>query len=205
MSLSNVSIEIHRSKKRKRTIAILVKAERVVVRVPHRTPDGAIYDLLTQRRAWIEKHLAVQRNQPPLPPPKTEWAAGESIAYLGEPHFLETHFDLPALHAWYLEKARAVLVERTAHFAQLMGVQPKKVIVKHQKKRWGSCSVDNVIRYNWKIIKAPLHLLDYLVVHELAHIREKNHGPRFWDLVHRFVPDAKQRRVALHCLAKSLS
>lgn len=176
-----------------------------MVRAPHRTTDAAIHNLVTERTAWIEKHLSAQRNQPPLPLPKTEWVAGEPIAYLGEPHFLETHFDLPALHAWYLEKARATLVERTTHFAQLMEVQPKKIIVKNQKSRWGSCSGDNVIRYNWKIIKAPLHLLEYLVVHELAHIREKNHGPRFWDFVHRFVPDAKQRRAALHRLAKTLT
>ncbi len=175
------------------------------MRAPHRTTDAAVHDLVTQRRAWIEKHLAAQRNQVPLPLPKTEWAAGESIAYLGEPYFLATHFDLLALHAWYLEKARALLIERTTHFAQLMGVVPKKVIVKNQKSRWGSCSADNVIRYNWKIIKAPVHLLEYLVVHELAHIREKNHGPRFWELVHRFIPDAKQCRAALHQLAKTLT
>lgn len=108
------------------------------------------------------------------------------------------------LEAWYREKAEGVLRERTEYFAQLMQVKPKEIMIKTQKSRWGSCDRHNNIRYNWKIIMAAPELLDYLVVHELAHIRVKNHSKKFWDVVAQILPDHKARRKALHEFGRGL-
>ncbi len=108
------------------------------------------------------------------------------------------------LETWYREKADEVLRERTQHFAQLMQVTPKEIMIKTQKSRWGSCDSHNNIRYNWKIIMAAPELLDYLVVHELAHIRVKNHSKKFWEVVAQILPDHKARRKALHEFGRGL-
>ena len=101
------------------------------------------------------------------------------------------------LEQWYRKEALRVLTERSRHFASLLQVVPTEIVVKTQKTRWGSCDRHNVIRYNWRIVMAPPELLDYLVIHELAHIKEKNHGPNFWALVESILPDYQEKRRAL--------
>ncbi len=169
----------------------------MVARVPHRTSDRYVFDLIAARETWIQAQLHKQQKQPLPPPPQTMWQAGEAVPFLGEPHILEKDHSAAELKAWYLKQAKAILIERTDYFATEMQLHPSKVIVKTQKARWGSCSSDNVIRFNWKIIQAPLDLIDYLIVHELAHIQEKNHGRRFWSLVARFIEAPLRCRKAL--------
>jgi len=101
------------------------------------------------------------------------------------------------VESWYRTAAKAILEKRTAFFAEQMQVMPKEILIKTQRRRWGSCDRFNNIRYNWKIIMAPIELVDYLVVHELAHIKEKNHSPAFWRVVESAMPDYKVRRAAL--------
>lgn len=104
---------------------------------------------------------------------------------------------IQTLEAWYREEALKILTERTEYFARLMQVKNKKIIVKAQKHRWGSCDRYNNIRYNWKIIMCALEIIDYLVVHELAHIKFKNHSKKFWGFVESILPDQDQRRKDL--------
>jgi predicted metal-dependent hydrolase len=192
-----VDIRIERSHKRRKTISIYVKDGAVVVRAPHRVSDQIIHDLIAERDHWIQAQVQKQQNQPLPAAPKTYWQAGEAVPFLGEPHFLSQNHSKQELYLWYRKQAKAILTERTDYFATEMNLHPTKVIVKTQKARWGSCSHDNVIRFNWKVIQAPLDLIDYLIVHELAHIQEKHHGPAFWNLVTRFIPDAVQKRKDL--------
>lgn len=113
---------------------------------------------------------------------------------------LAAHFEklrIETLTAWYFARAKALLVERTQYFAERMQVMPQKIIVKTQKRRWGSCDSANNIRYNWKVIMAAPELIDYLVVHELAHIRFKNHSKDFWGFVASVLPDYQNRRKKL--------
>ncbi len=168
-----------------------------MARVPHQVSDRVVHDLIAQRAAWIQTQIEKHQNRPLPPPPKTHWQAGEAVLLLGEPHILPRDHTAQELNLWYRKQAKAILLERTDYFATEMGLFPSKVIVKTQKSRWGSCSSDNIIRFNWRVIRAPLDLIDYLIVHELAHIQEKNHGPAFWNLVGRFIPDAIQKRKAL--------
>jgi predicted metal-dependent hydrolase len=99
-----------------------------------------------------------------------------------------------ALTELYKEIAKRILRERTEDFAKILGVKPNRITIKEQKSIWGSCSSKDNINYNWKIIMAPIAILDYIVVHELCHLREHNHSKNFWDLLESIMPDYKMRK-----------
>jgi predicted metal-dependent hydrolase len=98
---------------------------------------------------------------------------------------------------WYMEKAEKKIKERIAKYTALVGKQPKKVIVKDQGKRWGSCSHANTLRFNWKIVMAPISVLDYVIVHELCHMVINNHSDKFWGRLRSIIPDYPKKRVWL--------
>jgi predicted metal-dependent hydrolase len=96
--------------------------------------------------------------------------------------------------SWYLENAERVIKERVKRYAKLMGCKPREVIVKDQKNRWGSCSAKGSIRFNWRIVMAPLSVVDYVVVHEMCHLLVKDHSKDFWRQVSLVFFDYKERR-----------
>ena len=98
-----------------------------------------------------------------------------------------------AFTIWYKQQARSVIDERIQFYSKIMQLHPVKVLIKEHRRIWGSCTGKNTVNVNWKIIMAPPHIVDYLIVHELAHIREKNHSSRFGDLVASILPDCKER------------
>lgn len=100
----------------------------------------------------------------------------------------------PAFVTWYRERAELRLPARVAHFARLMGVAPERTVVKDQARRWGSCTKTGVLGLNWRIVMARASIVDYVVVHELAHLVEPDHGPRFWRVVASVTPDYEERR-----------
>ena len=87
--------------------------------------------------------------------------------------------------------------EKVAWFAKVIGVNPKSIIVKSYKSRWGSCSPKGDLSFNWRLVFMPHPIIDYVVVHELCHILELNHSKRFWQHVERHIPDHRARRNAL--------
>ena len=95
---------------------------------------------------------------------------------------------------WYASHALDRLQQRTRALAKELGVQPPPVAVQAYRGRWGSCTSDGRITYNWKIIVAPPEIVDYVVVHELCHLLELNHSPAYWDLVRRVMPDYRDAR-----------
>ena len=103
-----------------------------------------------------------------------------------------------ALQDWYRFRAQAKLAERVQIVAVELGVEPSRVLVRDQAGRWGSCNKDGVLRFNWRIISAPLSVVDYVVVHELAHLAgHKHHAAPFWSMLARLLPDYEDRRAAL--------
>jgi predicted metal-dependent hydrolase len=99
--------------------------------------------------------------------------------------------------AWYRARAAGILVARVAHFAPLFGVGPPVVRIKDMRSRWGSCSTRGRISLHWGLVMLSRDVLDYVVVHELAHLREMNHGARFWRGVEEILPDYRERRARL--------
>lgn len=105
---------------------------------------------------------------------------------------------------WMREQAEQVINARVKHWAELMGVTYNRVTVKDQKTLWGSCSEKSNLNFSWRVIKAPESVLDYLVIHELAHLKHLNHKTEFWQFVEQFCPDYKNRRRWLHDYKDSL-
>ena len=97
----------------------------------------------------------------------------------------------------YKEVARELVTRRLPELNKVYGFKIGKIAIRNQKSRWGSCSTRGNLSFNYKIALLPQHLADYLMVHEICHLGEFNHGPRFWDLVARAVPDYKNTRAEL--------
>jgi predicted metal-dependent hydrolase len=186
-------------------------------------PRGAglawIEGAIREKSAWITRKLASMATQAILsPPPLVE---GRVLSYLGEPvrlalatgaapgRFraalregvltltLAAHDEATvraALEAWYRRQARVVFAARLAHCNTAYGFSFGRVTIKDQKSRWGSCSQRGNLNFNWRLLLAPLSVLDYVVYHELAHLKEPNHASAFWALVATACPDYRQQR-----------
>jgi len=102
-----------------------------------------------------------------------------------------------AVEQWYRQRAEKKLRERVDVFASRLGVRPKGILVRSQAKRWASCSPDGTLRFNWRIVTAPLSVVDYVVAHELCHLRHANHARRFWQYLATVMPDYPVRREML--------
>ena len=102
-----------------------------------------------------------------------------------------------ALIDWYIHRASETIPERVAFYSQRMGQAPRGIQIKNHRSLWGSCSSKGVIRFNWKLIMAPLPLMDYVVVHELCHLVHPRHSRLFWTKVEAIIPDHKKRRCSL--------
>ncbi|MBI4512982.1 MAG: M48 family metallopeptidase [Gemmatimonadetes bacterium] len=102
-----------------------------------------------------------------------------------------------AFEDWYRQRALAHLLRRTAVLAARLGVRPAGVLVRDQRRRWGSCSPGGMLRFNWRIVMTPPALIDYVIAHELAHLRSRTHGATYWALVASIVPDHRERRRRL--------
>ncbi len=105
---------------------------------------------------------------------------------------------------WLKKRAKKVLKKRLDLWAKTLGLHYQSLSITGPERRWGSCSARNDIRLNWRLIMAPLSLIDYVAVHELCHIAQKNHGPRFWHLVAEAIPDYLARRKKLRTIGSGL-
>lgn len=102
-----------------------------------------------------------------------------------------------ALERWYRDHAAKRIVQRVATLGERLGVKPTDVLVRHQEARWGSCSSQGVLRFNWRIVMAPIALVDYVVAHELCHLLHPNHKPAFWTRLATLIPDYELRKQRL--------
>ena len=110
-----------------------------------------------------------------------------------------------AVTAWFESRAAARFPERVAIWSRKLKVRPGRTIVTSPQHRWGSCDARNNIRLNWRILMAPLALVDYVVAHELAHVVHKNHGARFWRKLEKAMPDYRERRDTLQEIGQELT
>jgi predicted metal-dependent hydrolase len=107
---------------------------------------------------------------------------------------LPENYDVERLRKWLKFEAKRVLTERAQHFSGLMGVSYTALKLSSAKTRWGSCSAKNSLNFSWRLILCPTDVIDYLVVHELAHILQKNHSPKYWQQVAAILPNYKQQQ-----------
>lgn len=123
--------------------------------------------------------------------------AARPSLHLGLPHSASAEQLRDATQAWLMRQARRVFTQRLDHFAPQLGVRWQRLGLSSAGTRWGSASADGSIRLNWRLIHFSQPVIDYVVVHELAHLREMNHSPRFWQHVESVLPDYAERRRAL--------
>lgn len=158
----------------RRTLAVEITRDgRVLVRAPRRLSQAAIDGFLSRHEAWIARQLEKRLSAPPPPEP-----TAEEIAALKD-------------------RARAVLPEKVALWARRMGVTPTGVKITSARKRYGSCSGKNSLCFSCFLMNCPEPAIDLVVVHELCHIRVKNHGPAFYTLLERYLPDYRERKKLL--------
>jgi predicted metal-dependent hydrolase len=117
--------------------------------------------------------------------------------HVGLPHNADPQQIRDTVQSWLQRQARRVVEERCRHFAQALGVRVRKLSLSSAQTRWGSASADGSIRLHWRLVHFAMPVIDYVVAHELAHLREMNHSPAFWDVVRSVVPDYKRHRGVL--------
>ena len=218
-----VSYSIRRSVRRKKTVAVTVEPTgRVLVIAPERIATARLDAIVARKAEWIVRRLRRAACHAPPASPR-EFVSGESVLYLGRHYRLKVDpratgeaklrggwLHVPALGevqktahvraalvSWLRRHAVERLPERVEAWRSKAGVPMPRVIVANQQKRWGSCNQHGTIRLNWRIIQAPMRLIDYVVVHELVHLRHRGHSRSYWQAVRQVMPDYERRREEL--------
>ena len=209
----------------RKTIALYIRDGAVEVRAPLKMPKRDIDRFVASKGKWIAEKLAMtterlaQRASFAL-------AYGDNVTYRGKQYpiaakdgnwvgFDDERFYMPpglqpeeikaACVQIYRLLAKRYLTGKALEFAKRMGVMPSAVKINGATTRWGSCSAQKSLNFSWRIIMADDDVIDYVVVHELAHITEMNHSARFWALVESVLPDYQARKVKLKALQRRLS
>ena len=228
---TRVPYTIRRSARRKKTVAVSVDpTEGVLLIAPEHLTKRRLDAIVRRKAKWIvQRQRRVQSHGTPLSP--REFVSGESVLYLGRHYRLKVHPKVAgeaklkggwlhvsaprgpgqtaqvreAVVSWFRHHAAQRLPERVAFWRAKAGVPMPKVNIAGQQKRWGSCDSRGIIRLNWRIIQAPMRLVDYVVVHELVHLRHRGHGRGYWQAVGKVMPDYERRREDLRQLGPRLA
>jgi predicted metal-dependent hydrolase len=194
---------------RRKTVAMSVERDAsVVVRAPEGMPREKIRRLIETKRFWLYQKINHDQKYPARQTRK-EFVSGETILYLGRNYRLEVtdkdiagvgfqgRFEISRANQsraaelfkmWYVQQAEVKIPQRAKYFADALGVSFNRVFISDLRVRWGSCTPKSNINFNWRLMKAPQTVIDYVIVHQLAHLIEPNHTPRFWNIVSIQVP-----------------
>lgn len=208
----NIEYVIKRSSRRKKLTITVERDRSIIVHAPEHTSDEKIEQVVTSKRQWIyEKIGHPQKYQNAPHAPGKELVNGESLLYMGRQYQVEivndanseVRFDqkfyLPAkndsistraelLKQWYIKRAEEKITPIVKRRAKDLGVEVNLIKIVDNRYRWGSCTVNNNVNINWRLIKAPTFVIDYVILHELAHLIESNHGPLFWNIIKAQTP-----------------
>ena len=171
-SSEEILYEVIRSDRR--TLGLQVKDGRVIVRAPRRVTSAQIERFVREHEDWIRNARSRQAEKKAAHPEPTS-----------------------AERAEYIRLAKEILPQRTAYWAGRMGLTPTQIRITSAQRRFGSCSSEGHICYSWRLMQYPPEAIDYVVVHELAHLKHMNHSPAFYALVAKYLPDHKARRALL--------
>ena len=203
--------------KRETIEVALLSGGKVRVRAPYRMTEAAIRRFLKEKAPWIKEQMEkIEKSRKTwmekrfqdgsvfyyLGEPlklSAKKAKGEAVWQSGEWLLIDQKSTTPQkrkeqLEKWYRSRAKENIESRVGMFAAQIGETPNKVTIKAQKTRWGSCSSLRNVNFNWKLIMMPQEIIDYVVVHELCHLKEMNHSADFWNRVEEIMPDYRNRR-----------
>ncbi len=205
---------------KRKTFAISIGTEKgIVVKIPLYFPAEDIEKLVIEKAEWIaEKYEQMEEQEQKKPVHHFE--SGETFYFRGTSLILnliinpdrkrimvkkqagtllvvspnaEKTVIRAAIEKWYRERAREVITDKVIYYQRFVGKNVGEIRIKEQKSRWGSCSSQANLNFNWKIVMAPDEIIDYLVVHELCHLLHMNHSKQFWNSVGNIIPDYKER------------
>lgn len=206
---------------RAKTASITVEKGLVTITVPKLLATERIEQILKDKRQWVMDKIALHDEL--TTSGDKEFISGEAMPYLGRHYRLKVHagnfepvklvqgrlvVTVPmgsarpnlvreALVGWYKRHALLKLKEKVRRYAKVMNVSPKSVNIKTFKSRWGSCNPKGDLDFNWIIMMAPNRVVDYVVIHELSHLKQLDHSPLFWREVERVMPDYMEYKLWL--------
>jgi len=228
--LSELDYTIKRSARR-RSIGLEVRDAQVILRAPQTIPDAELHKLVMRKQRWIREKVTHQKALLAALPDddfdtgcRLPWLGRELelvLALAGKSEVWREQGRLQVrcsnrsrrplreqsqalVRDWYKEQALALLSEKTREQAARLGVACQQVKVRATRTKWGHCTNRGVIQYNWQILLAPEPVVDYLVAHEVSHLRQPNHSPAFWALVERLCPDYRRQRAWLNARGRLL-
>ena len=189
----------------------------MLIQAPHRTAQRDIDLFFAEKQPWLRKHITRQQEQQAEKRQKA-FQSGESFLFLGEHfplhvedrpqrpealtftgrEFVLSRDALPGARVlfllWYQRKAQDYLAVRVAHFSPVLGLSPQSVAISRARCRWGSCSADDRLIFSWRIIMAPPAVIDFVVIHEMGHMKIRNHSRDYWLFIESVLPDYKKRK-----------
>ena len=211
---------------RRRTIGLQIDEKGLTVHIPRRVPPHTVESLLQDKSDWIARKLAKWQDRPAA----IEWQDGATLRYLGQeirlslrqdPKSRAADFDGSRLHLalpnptdpvavqrkvvqWLAKQSRPDFTRRIELLAAKLGVPTPPLYLSSARTRWGSCNSRGEIRLNWRLIQAPPHIIHYVVAHELAHLKDMNHSPKFWAWVKKLCPEYEAARNELKAISAEL-
>ena len=229
---TTIAYEVRRSPRRKRTVEIRLTPQGVLVAAPSRSSDAEIRDIVLNRAPWIVKRMA-ELPEDPLPKRfvtgETLPYLGRNVKMIVEDGVTSStqvslhqgkfqvsvrptlerdvrrESILQAFAAWYRARAAEHIAAEIDLWWPRIGVgERSRVFIGSQRSRWGSCAPDGTLRFSWRTMMLPPQVIEYIVVHELAHLTVKAHSAEFWDFVSRALPDVKDRRKLLREVGPAL-
>lgn len=214
-------------RRKRRTIGLKITHEGLIIHAPMRVTMRYLEGLIIEKSAWIQKKLQALEAQQPV---TFDWQNGETLLYLGQPISLNlqhnmrskkvvlqdgqlmvalpkpdnTAFVAKKVVDWYAKAALADFDQRITLFAKKLGVPKPNLYLSNAKTRWGSCNSRKEVRLNWRLLQAPPHIINYVVCHELSHLKQMNHSGKFWKIVESLCPEYKQAEKDLKALSPQL-
>ncbi len=231
--LTTIPYTIRRTERAKTVALTIAGRGKLVVTAPESVSIDTLNGIVRRKATWVTGRIRRVSDLPP-PPSAREFVTGEAVRYLGGLYRLRVFESgeerrTRLRSGWYevsvppglgeeprrLEVRRRLvgslkhhadlyLPDRLAEVCRRLGIEKPSIIVREQAKRWGSCDRNGVLRVNWRIVQAHIPLIEYVLVHELAHLGNRNHDRAFWQAVGEWLPDYDQRRARLRELGPSL-
>lgn len=229
---TTINYVVRRSKRRRKTVEVTVDGGGVHVAAPFSTPNSQLKSIVRKRAPWILKHatesllevspkrfvsgetlpylgrnvrLIVQPEDVALP--KVRFDHWRFRVTVPKPLVGEERYEAirKAVVGWYRYRARERLPQVVDRWWATLGRDKRpQVLIRDQRQRWGSCAPDGTLRFNWRAMMLKPAFIEYIVVHELAHLTHRNHSSEFWSLIVKVMPDAQHRRRSLRDAGKLL-
>lgn len=213
ISMEEIKIsKIIRSKRK--TIALVVTHDaELIIRAPIKVSVKYLKNLVNKKSAWITAKLKEMQDR--TKPKAKEFVSGETFLYLGKSYRLKivdnAEIDIglkdnlllslekvpyarEVLMQWYKSEAEKKIKERCEFYSSLTGCKPFSIRITDAQKRWGSCGAKGTLNFSWRLIMSPMEIIDYVIVHELVHLEQRDHSRLFWDKVKNIMPDFKRRQ-----------